>query len=204
MTFPDQLKALFVRAGEAGTWDVFSPKPPGGKGSRWRDPSLEKNARVALSPIAPELASKVIAGWNPRMRTTAGVAITSRCEIWLNPALKEISEEEVERTLLHELAHLLAQYRHGRRRLAPHGHEWRQACRDLGIPDEGRTHQLPFKPRMMKRRFLLRCPACGETHSRVRRPRGKVACLGCCRSHNRGVYDERFRFEIIFTGQSPL
>ena len=72
-------------------------------------------------------------GWNARMRTTAGVAVASRWEIWLNPALRGISPHEVERTLLHELAHLLAQHRVGRRRIAPHGQEWRQACQDLGI-----------------------------------------------------------------------
>ena len=38
--------------------------------------------------------------------------------------------DEVDRTLRHELAHLLAQWRVGRRRIAPHGKEWRQACRD--------------------------------------------------------------------------
>jgi len=50
----------------------------------------------------------------------------------------------------------------------------------------------------MKRRFMLRCPGCGESHERVRRPRGRFACLACCRRHNRGLYDERFRFEVIF------
>jgi predicted SprT family Zn-dependent metalloprotease len=138
----------------------------------------------------------VTVGWNSRMRTTAGIAIASRREIWLNPALRDISEDEVEKTLLHELAHLLAQHRHGRRRIAPHGAEWRQACIDLGIPDEKRTHQLPFVGRRMKRRYRLRCPGCGHSHERVRRPRGRIACLACCRIHNGGRYDERFRFEL--------
>jgi predicted SprT family Zn-dependent metalloprotease len=103
----------------------------------------------------------------------------------------------VDRTLLHELAHLLARHRHGRRRLAPHGAEWREACRNLGIPGEGRTHQLPFTARRMRRRYRLRCPGCGESHDRVRRPQGRIACLSCCRIHNRGLYDERFRFVIL-------
>jgi predicted SprT family Zn-dependent metalloprotease len=131
------------------------------------------------------------------MRTTAGVAIAARWEIWLNPALRTISEAEVEQTLLHELAHLVARHRHGRRRIAPHGAEWRQACRDLGIPDEKRTHQLPFEGRQLKRRYRLRCPACGESHERVRLPRRRVACLACCRRHHDGLYHERFRLEVI-------
>lgn len=161
-----------------------------------RDPLLEERSRVLLHPFAPKLSGLVTVGWNFRMRTTAGIANAARWEVWLNPSLRDISEIEVEKTLLHELAHLLAQHRHGRRRLSPHGPEWREACRDLGIPDEKRTHQLPFVGRRMKRRYLLRCPGCGEGHQRVRRPKGRVACLACCRSHNKGIYDERFRFEI--------
>jgi hypothetical protein len=169
---------------------------PGSRTSKTRDPVLEQRARDMVRELAPSLAPLLVVGWNSRMRTTAGVAIASCREIWLNPALREISLEEVDRTLLHELAHLLAQHRHGRRRLAPHGPEWRQACRDLGIPGEGRTHQLPFTARRIKRRYLLRCPGCGESHDRVRIPRRRIACLSCCRTHNRGIYDERFRFVV--------
>lgn len=172
-------------------------RTPGMLSWKKRDPLLEERVSSLLVSVAPRLCGMVSVGWNSRMRTTAGIAITSRWEIWLNPALREISEEEVEKTLLHELAHLVAQHRHGRRRLAPHGLEWRQACADLGIPDEKRTHQLPFVGRRMKRRYRLRCPGCGDTHERVRRPRGRVACLACCRKLNGGRYDERFRFRVM-------
>ena len=164
--------------------------------SKKRDSDLEERARRHLEPLAPRLIPLLVVGWNSRMRTTAGVAITSRSEVWLNPGLRSISEEEVEKTLLHELAHLLAQHRHGRRPLAPHGPEWMQACVDLGIPGESRTHQLPFIGRRMKRQYLLRCPGCGESHERVRAPRRAVACLACCRAHNKGVYHERFRLLV--------
>lgn len=165
-------------------------------GSRQQDPELEGRARFLIHPFAPELSGLLVVGWNSRMRTTAGVAIAARSEIWLNPSLRDISAGEIERTLLHELAHLLAQYRHGRRRLQPHGPEWRQACRDLGIEGEERTHHLPFQTRRLKRRFLLRCPGCGESHERVRPPKRRVACMACCRMHHGGVYHERFRLEI--------
>jgi ribosomal protein S27E len=55
---------------------------------------------------------------------------------------------------------------------------------------------LPFTVRSMRRRFRLRCPGCGEIHDRVRRPRGRVACLRCCRIHSGGKYDERYRLII--------
>ena len=179
----------------------FSVRVPVRRGRfKSRDADLEKRAREVVLPWAPPLAGMLVVGWNSRMTTTAGVAIASHWEIWLNPALKRISPEEVDRTLLHELAHLLARHRHGRRRLAPHGIEWKEACRDLGIPGEGRTHQLPFTARRMRRRYRLRCPGCGESHERVRRPRGRIACLACCRTHNRGLYDERFRFVVLDLG----
>lgn len=188
--------ALFQRSPEGGSGKSTVP-PPRRRGSKRRDPLLEEQVRRALAGIDPSLAASVNAGWNGRMRTTAGVAVLARNEIWLNPALKEISEQEVERTLLHELAHLLARHRNPHRRIEPHGQEWKKACLDLGIGGEARTHALPFHARRMKRRFILRCPACGRHHERVRRPRRPLACLFCCRSHNGGIYDERFRFEVI-------
>lgn len=160
------------------------------------DPKLEALARERLRLLAPELSTLIVVGWNSRMRTTAGVAIAAKWEIWLNPAIREISEHEVERTLLHELAHLLAQFRHGRRRLQPHGEEWRDACRDLGIAGESRTHQMPLKVRRMKKQYRLHCPVCGQSHDRVRAPKRRVACLSCCSKYHGGKYHERFRLEI--------
>ena len=167
------------------------------KRHKLRDSKLEHRARTAILPLAPELATRIVVGWNSRMRTTAGIADPSVWEIWLNPALREISDQEVERTLLHELAHLLAHYRHPRRRIQPHGMEWRAACHDLGIGNESRTHQLPFRRLRMKSRYLMRCPVCGQSHERVHPPKRRVACLACCRLHHGGRYHERFRLEIV-------
>jgi SprT protein len=105
--------------------------------------------------------------------------------------------DEIDRTLRHELAHLLAQWRVGRRRIAPHGPEWRQACRDLGITDEARCHNLPFAAKSFPPRFVYRCPNCKEEFPRVRRIRRAIACLACCRAHNRGEFDARFRLKLI-------
>lgn len=176
----------------------FSAPPQRGTRTsvRRRDQELEEKARSAVKPFHEHLSRCLVVGWNWRMRTTAGVAVLGRNQIWLNPALREVSGEEVERTLLHELAHLLARLRHPHRRIEPHGEEWRAACRDLGIPGESRTHRLPFHARRLKRRFILRCPACGRHHERVRRPKRPLACLHCCRAHNGGLYDEKFRFVI--------
>ena len=198
----DEMRELFLRI--EGWLGRSRPSRKVSGGSRRRDPLLEEKVRVVLHSLNPALGALVTAGWNFRMRTTAGVAVLGRNEIWLNPALREISEEEVERALLHELAHLLARHRHPYRRIDPHGREWRTACHDLGIPGESRTHRLPFHSRRLKRRFILCCPVCARHHERVRRPRRPLACLSCCRAHNGGLYDEKFRFVISSLEEEPV
>ena len=121
--------------------------------------------------------------------TTAGITRKSEHQI--------VVHDEADRTLRHELAHLLAQWRVGRRRIAPHGPEWRQACCDLGIADEARCHNLPFATKTYAARYVYVCPNCKEKFSRVRRIRRAVACLACCRAHNRGEFDARFRLRLV-------
>lgn len=164
-----------------------------------RDLMLEERARQLLQPHSARLAERVTVLWNPRMRTSAGLASYQRWEVILNPKLQKISETEVNKTLCHELAHLLARDRSGRKKIAPHGPEWRQACVDLGIPDESRTHQLPLVRHRQKRKFFYQCPSCKEKLSRVRKPRRPIACLACCRKYADGKYEERFRFKIMPT-----
>lgn len=160
--------------------------------------ALTQQARSLLHALGAEaLASRVEVRWNPRMRSTAGTAFAGLALITLNPRLRDFGDEELERTLKHELAHLLAHERAGRRRIAPHGREWRQACYDFGLAHEKRCHELPFPRRQMKVRHRYRCPSCAVELRRVRPLRGGSACLACCRAHNRGRYDERFRFQRV-------
>jgi predicted SprT family Zn-dependent metalloprotease len=158
--------------------------------------SLELRARALLQGIGcAALAQRVQVAWNPRMRSTAGTAYAGKSLIHLNPRLREFGDDEVDRTLRHELAHLLAHARAGRRRIAPHGTAWQQACRDLGLVDEKRCHTLPLPRRELAIRYIYHCPSCELVLRRVRPLRRKSACLACCRRHNRGRYDERFRFK---------
>lgn len=160
--------------------------------------SLEARSRQLLQKLKCDaLAAKVRVRWNSRMRSTAGTALASKSLITLNPRLREFGDAEVDRTLRHELAHLLAHFRAGRRRISAHGPEWQQACRDLGLDDEKRCHTLPLPRRQMTPRHFYRCPACHQELKRVRPLRGKTACLACCRKHSRGRYDDRFRFVRI-------
>jgi predicted SprT family Zn-dependent metalloprotease len=159
-------------------------------------PNLEETARDLLRAAgADRIARDLRIEWNPRLKTAAGRADYREKLISLNPRLIE-HPGEIDRTTRHELAHILAQFRAGRRRISPHGAEWRQACLDLGIADEKRCHNLPFHARTYAARFVYRCPNCSQEFPRVRRVRRAVACLACCRKHNGGHFDPRFRLRL--------
>jgi predicted SprT family Zn-dependent metalloprotease len=158
---------------------------------------LMQTARDLLqSAGAARLARELRVEWNSRLKTAAGRADYRQNLILLNPLLLE-HPAEINRTLRHELAHILAQFRAGRRRVLPHGAEWRQACVDLGIANEKRCHNLPFPAKTYAARFVYRCPNCRQEFPRVRRVRRAVACLACCRKHNSGAFDARFRLRLV-------
>jgi predicted SprT family Zn-dependent metalloprotease len=158
---------------------------------------LLQTARELLRSLGgARVADELRVEWNSRLKTAAGRADYRQKVISLNPRLSEY-QTEIDRTLRHELAHILAQFRAGRRRILPHGVEWQQACVDLGIDDEKRCHDLPFPARTYTTRFVYRCPNCRQEFPRVRRVRRAVACLACCRKHNGGDFDPRFRLKLL-------
>ena len=172
-----------------------SPTTPARAG---RDAALEARAREMLREVgATKLVPRLRVEWNRRLRSSAGRAVFHRTLVSLNLRLREYGGSEIDRTLRHELAHLVAHSRAGRRRILPHGGEWRQACRDLGIADEQRCHALPFPTQARVRRYVYRCPRCQEDFPRVRRLQRSVACLACCRRHNRGRYDQKFQLQLV-------
>ena len=146
---------------------------------------------------AESLGARLRVEWNGQMRTTVGRADFRRCLISLNPALQRFGAAEIDRTLRHELAHLLAQFRFCKRRIRPHGREWRKACCDLGISGERAGHTLPLVGRSVPRRFIYHCQNCQGHFPRVRRIRRATACLACCRKFSGGNYDERFRLRLV-------
>ena len=159
--------------------------------------ALQERASSLLIGLGAEnLAARLRVDWNDHMRTTVGRADFQRCLILLNPALQKFGFVEIDRTLRHELAHLLAHFR-SRRRILPHGPQWRKACCELGIPGERAGHTLPLIGRALRRRFLYRCAHCQRRFPRVHRIRRAIACLDCCRKFARGNYDERFRLRLV-------
>src|SRR5438105_8828543 len=158
---------------------------------------LLQTARELLRSLgAKRIATELRVEWNSRLKTAAGRADHRQKLISLNPRLVE-HPAEIDRTLRHELAHILAQFRAGRRRISPHGPQWQQACRDLGIADEKRCHTLPFPAKSYAPRFIYRCPNCRRDFPRVRKIKRTVACLACCRAYNGGEFDVRFRLKLL-------
>jgi SprT protein len=159
---------------------------------------LQTKARQLLCSLgAKRIATELRVEWNSRLKTAAGRADYRQKLISLNPRLAE-HPPEIDRTLRHELAHILAQFREkSRRRVSPHGPEWQQACRDLGIADEKRCHTLPFPAKRYVPRFIYRCPNCRRDFPRARKINRTVACLACCRAHNSGEFDVRFRLRLL-------
>ena len=165
------------------------------------DPTLTARAATLLTGLTGARPDAVRARWNPRLRSTAGRAFARENVVELNPRLVA-HPGEVERTLRHELAHLLVAWRAGRwrRRPDPHGPEWRRACADLGIADESRCHRLELAPRrQVARRHVYRCTGCGVEWRRVRpiSRRRPLACRACCRAHAGGRFDRRFVFVAV-------
>ncbi|MDQ2825053.1 MAG: SprT-like domain-containing protein [Verrucomicrobiota bacterium] len=182
MLLPEQLELVFER----------STSTPG------RDVVLECIAGELLQQNgAAKIAHLVRVEWSSRLKSAAGRANYIDKIISLNLRLARHGTAEIDRTLRHELAHFLAQFRVNRSRISPHGPEWRQACRDLGIADESRCHNLPFPISERLRRFLYRCPSCRRDFARVRKIRRMIACLACCRKHNDGEFDARFRLQLV-------
>ncbi|MEI6534612.1 MAG: SprT family zinc-dependent metalloprotease [Verrucomicrobiaceae bacterium] len=175
---------------------VRSIDPPAITSARKRDHALEKQACHRLIELGlTDGAKNLRVEWNSRMRSTAGYARWPQWRVDLNPRLTEF-DGEVERTLLHELAHLIAYARANRRRIQPHGAEWRRACADLGIPDESARHTLPLPRSKQTRKFSYSCPSCGHSVERVRKFKRHSACLTCCKKHNQGRFDARFQFVL--------
>jgi SprT protein len=196
LEFAFRIVAAIADPGRLGASQDAGVTDPGYRNAE-RNLNLEETARELLRALgAGRIANELRVEWNSRLKTAAGRADYRQKLISLNPRLSE-HPAEIDRTLRHELAHILAQFRAGPRRIPPHGVEWQKACVDLGIADEKRCHNLPFPARTYAARFVYRCPNCRQEFPRVRRVRRAVACLTCCRKHNGGGFDPRFRLRLL-------
>jgi hypothetical protein len=116
---------------------------------------LEKQAAQWLKQLGmADLIPKLTVTWNARLTSTAGYASYPSWRIELNPRLVDF-EGQVDRTLRHELAHLVAYQRAGKRRIEPHGDEginlfidhhgtdFSGKCRSGATGNDDRRHHRP-------------------------------------------------------------
>lgn len=95
------------------------------------------------------------------------------------------NRDEVEQTILHEIAHALAG------RYAGHGKPWKDIVVSIGgraetYYDINKVVQVPPK-------YELLCKNCGYTSYANRKRRAGVACPLCCNKYNHGKYSSKFR-----------
>lgn len=103
------------------------------------------------------------AGWNPRLRTSAGRAFWTQGRIELNPHLLREHQGRVTEVLVHEAAHVAAFLLHGKR-IRPHGREWQHLMRQAGQRPAA-CHRLPLHGLRRRRRrylYLRMCDPCGD------------------------------------------
>lgn len=172
------------------------------KNNRFRDTMFEELCKALIIGINADYkswASKIQVYWNPKMRTTLGIAKYDELSIGLSPQLWNISTEEVQRALRHELAHLLAwKTRNKKEPFQNHGIEWKEACNALGIKGEKVFHDFPqIKRRKQHRKYKYICPVCKTALYRVRPIAKKLlACKACCVKHANGVYTQVYQFKL--------
>jgi SprT protein len=158
---------------------------------------LRQTCIALLTELGMTAQAKLVSvNWNRRLTSTAGYAKFPSWVIDLNPRLT-LHVGQVDRTLRHELAHLVAYQRAGRRKIDPHGNEWRRACAELGIPNEPAHHHLPFPRTERVRKLCYQCTSCKAVIHRARAFRNPTACLSCCRRFANGKYDSRFRLVLV-------
>ena len=141
--------------------------------------NLEETARELLCSLgAARIANELRVEWNSRLKTAAGRADYREKLISLNPRLLEYPIE-IDRTLRHELAHILAQFRVGRRKISPHGIEWRAGLCRLGNRRREALSQSAVSCANPRRAVCLSLSelSSGVSASSPRAPRGRMSCL---------------------------
>ncbi len=138
---------------------------------------------------APDLVHTLQVVWNGRLTRSLGRCLPSRAQIWLNPQLAEGHEELLVEVLCHEVAHAAVFALH-RRRVSPHGKEWKHLMRLAGYTPRATYRPgdcgLPVLPvRRPGHRFLHRCPTCGVSRTAATGAQ-RWRCAACVRKGRDG------------------
>lgn len=131
--------------------------------------------------------------WNRRMRTTAGrfqpgnrKQVRSIIDV-ASYLLEEPNGLDLVRdTVGHEMIHY---WLWSRRKKYGHTEEFYQKMNEMGV-----SRYNPV-PRRRPHKYLYRCPQCQESFPARRRLKS-VACLACCKKHNDGYFDRKFKLYL--------
>jgi SprT protein len=97
----------------------------------------------------PEIAQRIIVKWSNRYTNCMGKAHyrgpTDMTVTFSGPLWPRASADERRQTIIHEACHIIARYKHqhlgGKRRIQPHGWEWKQAMTRAGVAPK-RCHNV--------------------------------------------------------------
>jgi predicted SprT family Zn-dependent metalloprotease len=127
----------------------------------------------------PDLPARVHIDYSGSMRTRVGYADLQRLRVRLNARLLERHPEELDDTLVHELAHAAVVLLHGLA-VRPHGREWKRLMQAAGKRPTV-THDLDVGGLRSRRRrwlYLHHCTRCGA-YRISRRVVRRWICASC-------------------------
>jgi len=111
---------------------------------------------------------------------TAGYAYWVRNKIHLNGyLLAKYADEFIEEVVTHEMAHLVAYNLTPRKKIKPHGNEWKQVMLFFGR-EPNRCHSFKTKPARRTQQFLVACACSTYTFGPTRVKRMKSGSVYRC------------------------
>lgn len=137
----------------------------------------------------PEIAQRIIVKWNNRYTSALGKALyRSEYDMTVQfsvPLWPRTPQSERLNTIVHEACHIIARYlNRNRRRIQPHGIEWKRAMRRAGFKPE-RCHSIDNRDLKRKpaKRYTYACNCrthelSGVRHGRIQRG-GGYTCNKC-------------------------
>ena len=127
---------------------------------------------------ALDIVESVSVEFSARLRTSLGRTIPQRRLIRLHPLLSSAgSNHLLDEVLCHELAHVVAHYRHGRD-IAPHGPEWRALVSSAGFAPSIHLTVDEVPKISSSRVYWHQCPICHSARS-ARKPMRQWRCGAC-------------------------
>ena len=138
------------------------------------------------------------AGWRfefDNAKSRVGVCKHSRKVIGISKVfLPFLTEEGVQDTILHEIAHALVGFEHG------HDSVWKRKAIELGaLPNTCivKSHYADYegfrKAMVSSSKYTVRCNHCGREKPMHRRPQRSRSCGKCMPN----VYDPKYKMDII-------